>query len=651
MKQMQFRYFMGDFETTVYDGQEYTEVWASGCVELYTEDAKIFHSIDEQFNYFISLNENIVCYYHNLKFDGQFWLDYLIRKKGFKNALKQSDEPNEIRFVDRKDMPNNTITYVISDMGQWYKITVKVKNKIIEFRDSLKLLPFSVNRIGKSFKTKHQKLDIKYKGYRYAGCLITEKEREYLINDLFVVKEALEILFDEGHNKLTIGACCLHEFKSGFEKFEYQGRFPDLTKIELTDGFGCETADEYIRKSYRGGWCYVVKGKESKVFRNGTVYDVNSLYPSEMSSISGNPYPVGKPTFWRGNFIPDEALKDNMYYFIRFKSRFKIKENYLPFVQIKNSVMYKPREMLTTSDVYSYDNKKYYPEYRNIEGEIVQAKPTLTFTQTDFELFKEHYDVSELEILDGCYFRTEIGLFDEYIEKYKKIKQESEGAVRELAKLFLNNLYGKMATAPYSDFKVAYEKDDGSIGFYSIVANDKKAGYIAIGSAITSYARNFTIRTAQMNYYGADKRGFIYADTDSIHCDLSPEEMKGITVDDKEFRCWKLEGRWDEAIFVRPKTYIEHIMCEGNRRLDNPYYNVKCAGMPDRCKNLFVRSILQDWRDDIDNYSQEAIEFMKTKRDITDFKVGLVVPCKLRPMRIRGGVVLVDTTYKMREML
>lgn len=650
MREPKFRYFMGDFETTVYDGQLYTEVWASGCVELYTEDAHIFHSIDEQFEYFLSLGDNIVCYYHNLKFDGAFWLDYLIHERGFKNALTSSDNPDEIRFLPRKEMKNNTMTYVISDMGQWYKITLKVNNKIIEFRDSLKLLPFSVNRIGKSFKTKHRKLDIEYKGYRYAGCTITDKEREYLINDLFVVKEALEILFNEGHNKLTIGACCLHEFKCGYDKYEYQGLFPDLTKIELGESFGSATADEYIRKSYKGGWCYVVKGKENKIYNGGCTLDVNSLYPSEMSSESGNRYPVGTPTFWRGNLIPDEALKNGMYFFIRVRTKFKIKDNYLPFIQIKNSPMYKPREMLTTSDVYSYYDKKYYPDYVNIDGELVEARPTLTFTQTDYELFREHYDVSDFEILDGCYFRSEIGLFDDYIEKYKKIKLESEGAIRELAKLFLNNLYGKMATAPDSDFKVAYEKDDGSIGYYTVVANDKKVGYIPIGSAITSYARNFTIRTAQQNYYGVDKRGFIYADTDSIHCDLEPEELKGVKLDNKAFCCWKLESVWDEAIFVRPKTYIEHITHEGKEQLEIPYYNVKCAGMPDRCKNLFVRSMLQDWQDKEDEYPKEAVEFMKVKRELTDFKVGLVIPCKLRPLKIKGGIVLVDTTYKMREI-
>ena len=63
------------------------------------------------------------------------------------------------------------------------------------------------------------------------------------------------------------------------------------------------------------------------------------------------------------------------------------------------------------------------------------------------------------------------------IEKYKKIKLENKGAKRELAKLFLNNLYGKMASSPASNFKVAYVREDKTIGFRTQLANDKQPGY------------------------------------------------------------------------------------------------------------------------------------------------------------------------------
>lgn len=256
--------------------------------------------------------------------------------------------------------------------------------------------------------------DIEYEGFRYPGCYISEKEKEYIFNDVFVVKEALEFMYDNGHNKMTIGSCCMKEFKHTYAKVRYEEMFPDLKEIKIDEEkFGCDNIDEYIRKSYRGGWCYVVKGCENRIFKHGCVCDVNSLYPSVMHSSSGNAYPIGKPMFWKGNFIHPEALRPNRYYFIRIKTRFRLKKGYLPFIQIKRNAFYKGNEYLETSDIRI--DGKYYGAYVNMQGETVEARPTLTMTMTDYELFRKHYDVKDFEILDGCYFDSEVGIFDEYI--------------------------------------------------------------------------------------------------------------------------------------------------------------------------------------------------------------------------------------------
>ena len=649
MRPKKYRYFVGDFETTVYKGQERTDVWASACVEMYTEDVKVFHSIDEQFKYFEELDCNIICYYHNLKFDGSFWLSYLLLQRHFEQAYTmENDDINTITWIKPREIPNNTFTYSISNMGLWYSLIFKVNGRTIELRDSLKLLPFTLRRIGKAFKTKHQKLDMEYTGFRYPGCEITDEEQEYIKNDVLVIKEALEIMFNEGHKKLTIGSCCLAEYRNIIGSKLYKELFPDLYECEIKeDLYGSPNAGEYIRKAYRGGWCYVVRGKEKKLKGRGVTADVNSLYPSMMSSESNNFYPVGKPKFWKGNYIPDDAFKNNRYFFIRIKTRFYLKENKLPFIQIKNSLLYPVNTMLETSDV-SFEDGVYSEEILDFDGNKVPTSVIMTVTMTDFKLMTEHYGLLDLEILDGCYFETRIGLFDDYINKWKAVKVVSTGAKRELAKLFLNNLYGKFASSTDSSFKVAYVKGDKSIGYITVKANDKKPGYIAVGAAVTSYARNFTIRAAQANYYGKNNRGFIYADTDSIHCDLEPEELKEIKVHPTDFCCWKLEAQWDEAIFTRQKTYIEHVIVEDGEEIEEPYYNVKCAGMPDKCKQLFIKSLTGYDISSEDNFTEEEVEFITKKRELEDFDIGLTVPGKLMPKRIEGGVLLVETTYKMR---
>lgn len=637
MRTRKSRVFSCDFETTVYDNQDFTEVWASACVELFTEDVHILHSIGDTFKFFRGMNCNVIAYYHNLKFDGSFWIDYLITDLKFKQATLDTED---CEFLKPKDMPRNTFTYSISSMGQWYRIIIKVDNHIIELRDSMKLLPFSVKRIGDSFRTKHRKLDMEYKGFRYAGCEITPEERKYIANDVLVVKEALEIMYEQGHKRLTIGSCCLAEYKESIGGKTYDRYFPQLYDIQIDESFGSPTAGDYINLSYHGGWCYVNKGKERQVYTNGVTLDVNSLYPSMMSSESGNYYPIGEPTFWQGNYIPSEARDGFHYYFVRFKTKFYIKPKHLPFVQIKKTMMYKPNEMLESSEVFNPKDGKHYDCYYNLDGELVSSRQELTMTMTDFALFREHYELVDFEILDGCYFKSAIGIFDKYIEKYKKIKTESEGAVRELAKLFLNNLYGKLASSTVSNFKVAFLKDDGVIGFWTQLANDKTAGYIACGSAITSYARNFTIRAAQKNY-----DSFCYADTDSIHCACNEEDIVGVKIHPKNFCAWKCEAHWNYGKFIRQKTYVEHVT-ETDKGKCEPYYNLKCAGMPERSKKLFLKSIGE--KIDIEAQNKQEQEFLQKARSIDDFDIGLSVAGKLLPKRIKGGIVLVDTMFQIR---
>lgn len=640
--------YSADLETTVYEGQTSTEAWSSALVELGSDTPLIFHSLAETLEYLDSRNEDAVLYYHNLKFDGNFWLYFLIKELGFKQGIEHLAD-GSVKIKEAKELKEKEVIYSISSMGQWYTITFKYRGHTYTLKDSLKLLPFKLEEIGEAFKTEHRKLEMDYEGYRFSGCEITDEESEYIKNDVLVLKEALNIMFDDGHDKLTIGACCLAEYKKMLGKYDWSIFFPKLENIGLdSEVYGSSNADEYIRKSYRGGWCYLVRGATGKIYKDGTTADVNSLYPSMMHSESGNYYPVGKPKFFRGN-IPPEALSHNRYYFVRLRCRFYLKKGKLPFIQIKHNVNYKSTEMLETSDVYNKKDGKYYSQYYDKQGNLHDTIVELTMTCTDYILFKEHYNIYDLEILDGCWFYTEIGIFDEYINKYKEIKMNNKGAKRTEAKLFLNNLYGKLATSPVSSFKYIPENDYDFLTYAVQSEMEKQPVYIAAGSAITSYSRNFTIRAAQANFYGVDKRGFKYADTDSIHCDLKPSEIKGIKVHDNAFCAWKLESCWDIAKFIRQKTYVEHVTHEDLKPIEKPFYNIKCAGMPETCKNLFLASMGEE-HNLSEKQQKKYKKFIDKPRTLDDFKIGLKIPAKLLPKVVKGGVVLTETEFTMRDI-
>lgn len=643
-----------DFETSVYDGQSETEVWAAAYVEVGDENVTVVNNIDAFFKHFERMRGNKRLYFHNLKFDGAFILDYYLLRRKFKQGIyRYRNEKGGLceRFRDDTKLQIGEINYSISAMGQWYKICIRTRYGRIEIYDSLKLLPLSVKEIGKAFKTKYQKGEIEYKGERHAGGVITEEEKDYISRDVLVLSEALAMTFDEGHNKMTIGACCMAEYKQGinhnyiYPGYEgYKKLMPNIYTIKIDkELYGAENAGLYVRNAYAGAWCYVPPGKAGKLQRNGKTFDVNSLYPSMMHSESGNKYPVGIPVFWKGEEIPPEAKREDTFYFIRVSMRFRLKSGKLPFLHVRRSYLYDSTENLASSE---------------IEG-IGDFNLIFTFTEMDWGLVREHYDLYDLEILDGCFFPALVGIFDDYINKYREIKMTSKGGKRLLAKLYLNNLYGKLATSTNSSFKIAYEKTPGVLGFRTIHEQEKIPGYIPCGAAITSYARNFTIRAAQLNYHGDDKDGFCYADTDSVH--MTGSEVEGITEHPTAFCCWKKETEWDFAYFTRQKTYIEHITERDGERVE-PYYNITCAGLPVRSKEYMEMSLEAENLKDYNELSEEAKQEIKEaktflydhngkpiKRNITDFKKGIQIPGKLLPKRIKGGVVLCDSMFEMRK--
>lgn len=649
-------YFAGDFETTVYENQTETEVWASGVCELYTEDVHIFHSIDETFQYFRDLKCNVICYYHNLKFDGEFWMYFLLFKLKFKQHfnLQYNEDNLTITKESIYKMKTNTFSYSISDMGQWYSLTIRLKDRYIEFRDSVKLMPMSLDALGKSFNTKHKKLEMEYTGYRYAGCEISNDELLYLRNDVLCLKECLEEMFNEGHDKLTIGSCCMAEFKGMFHKDEFNMFFPNLYNDICDLPVDDRSVGEFIRRSYKGAWCYVKEGKENKIHKNGVTFDVNSLYPSVMEGESGNFYPVGKPYSFVGE-IPKEAKINNRYYFIRLKTRFKLKKNKLPFIQIKGSFFYNSTDMLKTSDYYDKTTGNYYPHIKGFNGELIEMIPELTLTCTDYQLMLEHYDLYDTEFIGGYWFETEIGIFDEYLDKYRKIKENNKGAKRTIAKYFSNNLYGKLAMNDDSSFKY-YEPDyeQGEIKLHRQEEFDKTPGYIPCGSAITSYAREFTIRYAQKVY-----KYFLYADTDSLHCLYHESLEKILPIHPSKYLHWKNEGRWNKGLFLRQKSYIEidtdnviHITCSGMKQRPKELFIASLEGAKIQNNEVSINIIGEEGKPSkkiIKLKSKSEREFVSKKRKITDFTYGLTIPGQLKAKRIKGGIILAETEYKLRK--
>nr|DAE09276.1 MAG TPA: DNA polymerase B [Podoviridae sp. ctdKF3] len=548
--------YVADFETTTNEND--CHVWAYGTCEVGNIDNTTIGQTIDDFMKWCS-TENKIVYFHNLKFDGEFIIHWL-----FNNGFKYSKEKQE-----------KTFSCVVSSMGQFYIIEVifktgnKKQEKVI-FYDSLKKLPFPVRKIAEDFNLPIQKLEIDYNEERNDDHILTEQEIEYVLHDVKIVAMALQIQIEQNLTKITNGSDALNDFKRTISKKQFEINFPILD-IQT---------DKDIRQAYRGGFTYVNPKFQNKDIKNGIVFDVNSLYPSVMYD---KPLPYGLPLFFNGQYEHDEMYP---LFIQNFTCEFKVKKDYIPTIQLKNNLSYIPNEYITES----------------------KEQVNLVLTSVDLELFFEHYDVWNIEYINGWKFKQCVGIFKPYIDKWGKVKKENKGAIRQLAKLMLNSLYGKFGTNPDVTGKIPYLDDENVVKWKLGEKEMRDPIYIPMGVFITAWARHKTISTAQLCF---DR--FIYADTDSLHLvgtDI-PKAIEHI-IDDKELGYWAHESTFTRARFIRQKTYIEEI----DGKID-----VKCAGMPDTIKSRVT------W----DNFHK-------------GFKSG----GKLLPKRVKGGIILKDTEFTLK---
>ena len=563
--------YTADFETIV--DSEKTRIWAWGVCEIGNNYKFNYGNSDKTFIEWVkSLNKSTKVYFHNLKFDGKFLL-YMLNKFGYEFHKKENEK-------DRSLPAGKYTTLINADGGMWYSVKLCTKRKgknpvIIEFLDSSKIIPSSVERIAKDFGLEEQKGELDYKEYREVGHELTPEEVDYLSRDVIIMAKALNIMFDKKLTKMTIGSNALSSFKQDFKSYEYKQKFPILEY------------DRDIRQSYRGGWTYCKKDKKEKDLGKVMSLDVNSLYPWAMYD---NLLPVGEGIPFRGEYKYDPLYP---LYIMQVQLNFEIKKDHLPCIQIKDS-FYNSTEWLESSG-YNY--------------------PVICITNVDWELIKDHYDLYNVEILGGWKFKGERDLFKKYIDFWMSVKIQAtidnNPSMRAIAKLMLNNLYGKFGSKPYAREKYPMFDNDGFLHFVDSELTEKDPVYVPIASFITSYARNKTIRTAQSVY---DR--FVYSDTDSIHL-LGWDMPENVEVHDTKLGAWKFEDYAIRARYIGAKCYYEDII-----RDDEIIKSVKVAGLPD--------------------YLHEQVTW-------ENFHVGARYRGKLRPKDVFGGVYLEEIDYVIRK--
>lgn len=444
---------------------------------------------------------------------------------------------------------------LISNDGSIYNIDIsgrskKGRNAILSIQDSKKIIPVEINEIPGAFGINPDQ------------------------SPAAILAEAVGKMLNNGFFKRTIGSDAMTMLKAitpGYDRL-----FPDLSDL---DGF--------FRNAYGGAFLFCNPAVKEEVTEGGVSLDINSLYPFILDNYL---MPYGNPIYYKGDYRDVDVWKEKEFYPLyiqRFEACFELKKGKFPILQQK--------------DVFKTSQYIYGTGFDPIE---------LTLTSAELDLFYETYDVYSINFIDGYAFQARKGMFHDYIDIWKKLKEEADEtgnkAQRKIAKLFLNNIGGKFATKLQFQSRYPIMDFDGAITYRKNPIRNVEGVYLPVACFMISYAKAYLVRIANKCY---DR--FLYSDTDSLHI-RGREIPDFIPVHPTEFGCFKIEHYFVSGKYLHAKCYAEVT--------DDGEVKTAISGLPKE--------------------AQQKINY-------EDFHVGTQIDGKLIPFNVPGGAKLVQARYTL----
>lgn len=566
----EMNWIAGDFETSNSDiniKEKYTRVWLWDIYDHKKRHHFNGNDIETFFDKLFAYPSTII-YFHNLKFDGSFALNYLLE-----NGFTIDDSHKHM-----------TISTLITDRLVWYTFTVYYCGCKYVFRDSMKKIVGTIANAAKAFNLPIMKGEIDYKLHRDKGYIPTEEELAYIHNDTEIMSDILEYYYDNGMTSITNATDAMKAYKNIIGEHAYRNTFPILSK----------EIDDFIRASYKGGFCFLNPKFANQDLGTVYTYDVKSMYPSVMAYAD---LPYGVPQHYKGEYEWDETMP---LFIQEVYVDCKLKEGRVPSIQSKSFMSIKLNYL------------------RDTKGLTIR----LVLTSLDLINLLEDYEIYDIEYVQGYKFRSSKKLFADYVNYYYEKKESSTGALKQLYKIFLNSLYGKFAMMTERAQAIP-TLCEGVNKYDRTELEEVDATYTAVASFITASAR-FKLLSAIRANLGE----FVYCDTDSIHLLKPIERRPELYSLGKRLGDFDLENGYYAEMGL-PISYVKRARYLGQKCyvLDmGENLKKKIAGAPDKVKEQI------DW----DNFH---IGFTS---DETEYP-------KFRMENVKGGVLLVPTTFSIKN--
>lgn len=132
-----------------------------------------------------------------------------------------------------------------------------------------------ISKMPKTFNLGIEKLEIDYDEEREIGGSLSQQDFEYLKNDVIILRDSLNQMFENNINRLTLSSAAMNDLKEtiGKQKFErifpiLQNDEPYLTNLNLSKQENLALSiDKELRHAYRGGWTYLKRDMRGKNLR------------------------------------------------------------------------------------------------------------------------------------------------------------------------------------------------------------------------------------------------------------------------------------------------------------------------------------------------------------------------------------------------
>lgn len=677
-----------DTESCDDDVTAWVYAWSIGNTnndkQVYGEDLNDFYSV---FNRIArahnkkykkgKTNETFKVFVHNLTWDFEF-MKYSLLEMGFEMYFGEIKYWNGMigKYKVGKLPPG--CFEIVENKGDVYSAKIKLhdtislqstrKNKkgeystqeveiTIELIDTLKIMQKKLKEIATeviSIDEMFLKLDdYDYTTVRPKGHVLTDYEKMYLYNDVYILKEFIKQFYiGLETTKTTASSIAFEKFlqfafdkngvKTGKNKKSFTENYREFEEVypNLTDYI---EPNLMIRDSYEGGWTQANKKYVGEVveLNNAVSIDINSSYPAV---VRYNMLPCGEPMLFDG--YPIEKIRELGYDMelvtIEFDGYKNINEDDL-IGHLKAGAVNKGA--FADAGVKIKNNE--YVSTNIIDGKCVgmnyRTKSGLRYRKTfwSFELanmleymtfYKEEYKINKLtrtktvtglvegfDIVQTLAFKGEVGRFadavDFYMEKKKQGKKEKNKCMTASAKLTLASFYGKMGSTSIRKDRSMKMDSNGKITFDSVVNTyyTNKKYYTAFASAVTAWGR-VNLRTM---LYKIGYNNVLYFDTDSLYTTLNEEQLRAVcgdSIDDYDLGKWDIEKTYNKFKTLGAKKYM--------LELNNGQIVCKCSGMPDDAKVLVT--------------------------NMDDFVIGMPYRC-LQKERIAGGYVLRERIKRIKD--